>query len=126
MTVVHLGGPFSGPLRGLSSGLGQQPRVCTAGAGQEGGWAGGCSETVDVGVAGRGVTRVGLQARLPGEVVVLTESRRLEKEPVLLEDEPGLRHAASGPGCHRVVWEDSQSGGTPGVSVCKACWGSVG
>ena len=115
MTVVHLGGPFSGPLRGLSSGLGQQPRVCTAGAGQEGGWAGGCSETVDVGVAGRGVTRVGLQARLPGEVVVLTESRRLEKEPVLLEDEPGLRHAASGPGCHRVVWEDSQSGGKPGV-----------
>ena len=63
---------------------------------------------VDVGVAGRGVTRVGLQARLPGEVV-LTESSRSEKEPVLLKDEPGLRHAASGPGCHRMVWEDSQS-----------------
>ena len=81
---------------------------------------------VDVGVAGRGVTRVGLQVRLPGNVVVLTESRRSEKEPVLLEDEPGLRHAALGPGCHRVVWEDSQSGGKPEVSLCKACWGSVG
>ena len=57
---------------------------------------------------------------------MLTESRRSEKEPVLLEDEPGLRHTASGPDCHRVVWEDSQSGAKPEVSLCKACWGSVG
>lgn len=87
------------------------------------------------GVVGRGVTRVGLQARLPGEVVVLTESSRSEKEPVLLKDEPGLRHAALGPGCHRVVWEDSQSPreaqgvcvqGMLGLSGVRAEWGEAG
>lgn len=141
-----LGGPFSGPLRGLSSGVGQQPRVFTARAGQEGGWAGGCSEMVDVGVAGRGVTRVGLQVRLPGKVVVVTESRRSEKEPVLLEEEPWAQVVTGWSGrtvslegsprclCARHVgaqWGEGRVGragwrcGEKGVRCClQVSWGS--
>lgn len=56
------------------------------------------------------MTRVGLQVRLPGKVVVVTEGRRSEGASF-------VRGGTLGPGCHRVVWEDSQSGAKRGVSV---------